>query len=122
WGRRRPGPAGLGRCPGHTVDSLMSGLLTPDPAGRITSFNPEAERITGRRAAAALGRDVEEVLPGVRREALAHAGRGDASRSRVRMPCRNALGAQLHLGVGAYVLRDDAGRPSGHVVIFQDVS
>ena len=106
----------------HTVDSLMSGLLTTDPEGRITSFNPEAERITGLRAASALGRDVELVLPGVRRQALAHAGLGDSSRSRLRMPYRNSLAAQLHLGVGAYVLRDDGGRPSGHVVIFQDVS
>ena len=31
----------------RTVESLMSGLLTTDRAGRITSFNPEAERITG---------------------------------------------------------------------------
>jgi two-component system sensor histidine kinase PilS (NtrC family) len=106
----------------HTVDSLMSGLLTTDPGGRITSFNPEAERITGLEAAEALGRDVEDVLPSVRRQALSHAGVGDATRARVRMPYRNTLGARLHLGVGAYVLRDDAGQPSGHVVIFQDVS
>ena len=106
----------------HTVDSLMSGLLTTDPSGRITSFNPEAERITGLRTAEALGRDVEDVLPGVRRQALSHAGAGDSTRARVRMPYRNTLAASLHLGVGAYVLRDDAGRPSGHVVIFQDVS
>jgi two-component system sensor histidine kinase PilS (NtrC family) len=32
----------------RTVESLMSGLLTTDSEGRVTSFNPEAERITGR--------------------------------------------------------------------------
>jgi len=106
----------------HTLDSLMSGLLTTDPDGRITSFNPEAERITGLRAAEALGRDVDLVLPEVRSQALAHAGAGDASRSRLRMPYRNPRGRELHLGVGAYVLRDDTSQPSGHVVIFQDVS
>jgi PAS domain-containing protein len=48
----------LSRLHQHTVESLMSGLLTTDRRGCITSFNPEAERITGRPAASALGRDV----------------------------------------------------------------
>jgi two-component system sensor histidine kinase PilS (NtrC family) len=103
----------------HTVESLMSGLLTTDPEGRITSFNPEAERITGLRAHEALGREVEEVIPGVCAEAIRRSGslRG----SRVRISYRSSRGGSW-LGVAAYVLRDDEGRPSGHVVIFQDVS
>jgi two-component system sensor histidine kinase PilS (NtrC family) len=105
----------------HTVESLMSGLLTTDPDGRITSFNPEAERITGLGAHQALGRDVDEVLPGVRIAAIARAGAGGGARARVRIGYRSSRGGS-HLGVGAYVLRDDAGLPSGHVVIFQDVS
>ena len=105
----------------HTVESLMSGLLTTDPEGRITSFNPEAERITGLRAHRALGRDVDEVLPGVRGEAIARAGAGGGARSRVRLAYRSSRGGS-YLGVGAYVLRDDEGLPSGHVVIFQDVT
>jgi two-component system sensor histidine kinase PilS (NtrC family) len=99
----------------------MSGLLTTDPEGRITSFNPEAERITGLQAQQALGRDVDEVLPGVRGEAIARAGASDGARSRVRIAYRSSRGGS-YLGVGAYVLRDDEGRPSGHVVIFQDVT
>ena len=35
---------------------------------------------------------------------------------------RNAKGDELHLGVVAYVLRDDGGQPQGHVVVFQDVT
>jgi two-component system sensor histidine kinase PilS (NtrC family) len=105
----------------HTVESLMSGLLTIDPEGRITSFNPEAERITGLRAHQALGRDVDEVLPGVRGEAIARAGAAGGARARVRLAYRSSRGGS-YLGVGAYVLRDDEGRPSGHVVIFQDVT
>jgi two-component system sensor histidine kinase PilS (NtrC family) len=104
----------------HTVESLMSGLLTTDLAGRITSFNPEAERITGRAAASTLGCDVESVLPGIRRRALA----GDASPapSRVRTPYTSTRGERLHLGLGAYLLKDAEGVPSGHIVIFQDVT
>src|SRR5262245_28587633 len=105
----------------HTVESLMSGLLTTDPQGRITSLNPEAERITGLRSQQALGRDVDEVLPGIRAAAIARAGAGGGARSRTRLPYRSSRGGS-HLGVAAYVLRDDDGRPSGHVVIFQDVS
>jgi two-component system sensor histidine kinase PilS (NtrC family) len=105
----------------HTVESLMSGLLTTDPQGRITSFNPEAERITGLRAYEAQGRDVEEVIPRVRAEAILRAGSRRGAGSRVRMSYRSSRGGSW-LGVAAYVLRDDEGRPSGHVVIFQDVS
>ena len=105
----------------HTVESLMSGLLTTDPEGRITSFNPEAERITGLRAHEALGRDVDELIPGVSAEAIRRAGSRRGGRSRVRISYRSSHGGSW-LGVAAYVLRDDEGRPSGHVVIFQDVS
>ena len=43
----------LHRC---TVESIMSGLLTTDSDSRVTSFNPEAERITGLETARAIGR------------------------------------------------------------------
>ena len=39
----------------RTVESLMSGLLTTNSTGSITSFNPEAERITEVLAAEAIG-------------------------------------------------------------------
>ena len=35
---------------------------------------------------------------------------------------RSERGERLHLGLGAYVLKDAEGIPSGHVVIFQDVT
>jgi two-component system sensor histidine kinase PilS (NtrC family) len=103
----------------RTVESLMSGLLTANGARRITSFNPEAERITGLSRIEALGCDVEEVLPGVRDLTLPDGG---ARPGRARVPYRNRRGEDLHVGIGAYVLTDGAGTPSGHVVIFQDVT
>ncbi len=105
----------------RTVESLMSGLLTTDSEGLVTSFNPEAERITGRKAAWVLGRDVEDVLPGVREVAIGGRPRPDAH-GRARMLFPQADGSQLHLGVAGYILRDAEGAPSGHVVIFQDVT
>jgi len=104
----------------RTVESLRSGLLTTDERGRVTSFNPEAERITGETLARALHRDVEEILPEIRGVIDDAGGLGD--RGRARMPYRNMRGEQLFLGVGTYILRDAEGKPSGHVVIFQDVS
>ena len=106
----------------HTVESLMSGLLTTDREGRITSFNPEAERITGRAAASALGCDVERVLRGIRQHALVPDSDAGSAQSRVRMAYTSERGERLHLGLGAYVLKDAAGTPAGHVVIFQDVT
>jgi len=104
----------------RTVESLRSGLLTTDDRGRVTSFNPEAERITGETLARALHRDVEEILPGVRD--VIHEFGGLGTRGRARMPYENLRGEELFLGIGTYILRDAAGAPAGHVVIFQDVS
>jgi two-component system sensor histidine kinase PilS (NtrC family) len=105
-----------------TVRSLMSGLLTCDLDGGVTSLNPEAERITGKVGAKALGLDVEAVIPGIRKLAIATAGEDGGQGSRTRTPYVNERGEQLHLGLAAYVLKNGDGTASGHVVIFQDVT
>jgi len=105
----------------RTVESLKSGLLTTDRDGRVTSFNPEAERITGVASASAIGRDVEAIFPGMRELALDPAGEA-GSPGRFRAPYRNRHGEDLHLGIAAYILKAAGGEPSGHVMIFQDVT
>ncbi|HEM45745.1 MAG TPA: PAS domain S-box protein, partial [Alphaproteobacteria bacterium] len=107
----------------RTVESLMSGLLTLDAEGRITSFNPEAERITSQPSATVLGRSLEDVIPGALD--LVHERAPATERRalpRARLRFRNARGAELHLGVAASILRGADGSPDGHVVIFQDVT
>jgi len=106
----------------QTVESLMSGLLTIDERLEITSFNPEAERITGFSAAEAIGCPVETVLPGVAALSAAAAREVDASNLRRRMPYQNRHGDRLHLGLAVYRLIEAAGSRGGFVVIFQDVS
>jgi len=105
----------------RTVESLTSGILTTDLAGRVRSFNPEAERITGLSAREAIGRDVDEVLPGARELTM---GRKPAAagRPRARMPFRDRRGQERRLGLSGSILRSAQGEPDGHVVIFQDVS
>jgi two-component system sensor histidine kinase PilS (NtrC family) len=102
----------------HTVESIMSGLLTTDEAGRITSFNPEAERITGARAGQAMGRRLETLIPGAPEMASSPRSRGRRGRLRY----RNESGEELFLGLASSILRDADGRTLGTVLIFQDVT
>ncbi len=104
----------------RTVESLMSGLLTAEPSGRVTSFNQEAERICAISREAAIGMDMEAILPGVGE--IAEMAGESSQGARARMPYRNRNGEDLYLGVGAYVLRDVNDAATGHVAIFQDVS
>lgn len=107
----------------RTVESLTSGLLTTDSTDCITTFNPEAERITGLSAAEVLGRSLGDVIPDAPefvRRGIEQAGRVD--RARLRLRFRNAAGEDLHLGIAGSVLRSAEGEPAGHVVIFQDVT
>ena len=108
----------------RTVESLKSGLLTTDLEGRITSLNSEAERITNRDRARALGLDVEAVLPGIRDHLVTDSEGSETriSNSRGRMAYRDHEQTLRHLGIGTYVLRDGAAEAEGHVVIFQDVT
>ena len=102
-----------------TVESLGSGLLTVDFGGVVRSYNREAEHITGVAASEALGRPIAALLPGAERF-LEH--RADAERKRERMGFVDAAGERLHLGLATSILRDGEGRPSGHVMIFQDIT
>jgi two-component system sensor histidine kinase PilS (NtrC family) len=106
----------------RTVESLMSGLLTTDSNGRVTSFNSEAERITGQSRTEVHGCKISDVLPGIEELIAAAGGDGDPRHSRCRMPYQDWGGQAHHLGVGTYVLRDSESVADGYVVIFQDVT
>jgi two-component system sensor histidine kinase PilS (NtrC family) len=112
--------ASLQRLHQRTVESLTSGLLTSDPAGVITSWNPEAERITGALASEASGRALDAVIPGARARVLEAASSGEKGRARLKY--RNRRGQDLHLGLAGSLLRAGEGDPGGYVVIFQDVT
>jgi two-component system sensor histidine kinase PilS (NtrC family) len=106
----------------RTVESLMSGLLTTDRQFRITSFNPEAERITGSSAAEAIGRKVDEIVPEIGSLGIAALEAGAMKNLRTRISYRNGAGQDLHLGIAVYILKDATSAPDGFVMIFQDVT
>jgi two-component system sensor histidine kinase PilS (NtrC family) len=105
------------------VESITSGLLTTDSDFRVTSFNPEAERISGRLAEEVLGRPLEEVIPGARgamEDELGHRHRGRSGRGRLLFAHRD--GRSRHLGLAGSPLHGEEGDPDGAVLIFQDVT
>lgn len=106
------------------VESIGSGLATIDPMGRVTSFNPEAERITGLSAAEAAGRRLEDWMPGAS-AVIAARDEWGVRGSRVgrdRIPYRNARGEDLFVGLATSRLVGERNEGLGHVVIFQDVT
>ncbi len=106
----------------HIVESLTSGLLTVDREGRVTSFNPEAERILGMNAAGAIGSTLDEVLPGARELVSARGYGRDPERVRRRLEVRSPSGRILHIGLSISLLRASESGSSGHVLIFQDLT
>jgi len=111
----------LGQLHQRVFDSVSSGLLTVDQAGNITSFNPEAERITGYHRTNVIGHALETVFD----TALSlnpHASVPGAYPARREMTFRNRRGEELHLGFSSSLLRSEDGTPEGAILIFQDVT
>jgi two-component system sensor histidine kinase PilS (NtrC family) len=106
----------LQRLHARTVESLNSGLATTDTSGCITSFNPEAERITELDAVAALGLPLEEILPGA--SEVFHCD----DQQRTQIEIRHPTGSIQYIGLSSSTLRSESGAGDGHVVIFQDVT
>ena len=100
----------LHRC---TVESIMSGLLTTDSDSRVTSFNPEAERITGLETARAIGRDLEDVIPGARAMFASFGAQSAEKSGRARLRYTNSRGDKLSLGLADSVLRGEDGSDQG---------
>lgn len=104
---------GLGELHRRIMENVSSGLLTVDPERRITSFNREAERITGHRGEEVCGTPLERLFPELPVV-------GDECRGEMRFV--NGEGEELHIGYSRSSLRDDRGTPDGAVLIFQDLT
>lgn len=103
----------LGDLHARIVDNVSSGLLTIDESDRITSFNQEAERITGYVRAEVLGWPLGRLFPNLSERAPVQ---------RLELPFENRAGRALHLGFSRSPLRDGRGDSIGAVLIFQDLT
>lgn len=106
----------------NVIDSLTSGLLTTDAAGRVISCNRTGLSIAGVTAAETLGADACELLqmPAEWRAALDR-GLPEGQALRADYGYRRPDGRQIELGVASTVLTMPSG-PAGYLLTFQDVT
>jgi two-component system sensor histidine kinase PilS (NtrC family) len=107
---------------GRIVQNIDAGLLTVDPAARITSFNRAAEEITRWRAGEVIGMPLQTVFKGMGRLLAATT---DSASS---MPPGPSLerwmtrkdGKRVFLRVSASAMRGADGRTDGQILVFED--
>ena len=93
------------------VQSVTSGLLTVDAAGRVTFLNRAGEQMTGLSLAEVVGRPAPPRFAAF----LTGSGRAEAA-------VAAADGRRLQFGYSTFPLRNSAGQVLGHAVIFQDLT
>ncbi|HSH68415.1 MAG TPA: ATP-binding protein [Deferrisomatales bacterium] len=106
----------------HLLESVPSGVVAVDPAGRITTLNRAAQEITGLDAAA-VGARFQEAFPLLPRgdePAPTLAGLEHQPRPVVRFLGSDGQTAELGLRVSPFL--GDGGEVLGRVVVFQDVT
>jgi PAS domain S-box-containing protein len=101
------------------------GIFALDAAGRVTSWNAGAQRITGYTASEATGRhfsifyppETRETLPGWELEEAKRSGRVENEGTRVRKD-----GSQFQSHTIITALQDDQGRPRGFSKVTRDIT
>jgi two-component system sensor histidine kinase PilS (NtrC family) len=106
----------------HVIDSMTSGLVTTDRAGRILTFNRAAEAIVGRGATDVVGMKAADVLqlPEEFNGLLARNLGGERAR-RADYIYRTGDGAVVDIGLSATHLVTPDGH-AGFLLTFQDVT
>lgn len=96
------------------VENITSGIMTLDERMRITSFNREAEYVTGYTLKEVYYRDVGEVFPGM-------INSSDASQGGLRFEkkFKKKDGDEVHLG---FTVSQGEGEDASFIVIFQDLT
>ena len=105
------------------IDSVNSGLITTDAAGRITFLNRAAREITGLAENVVRGRTLPQVF-GLRPGFMEALRQALAEERRHRFEIEFEVGPDVIrcLGFTAGVLRDKADRPIGYIFTFQDLT
>ena len=105
-------------------ESVGSGLVAVDPAGRVTAFNRAAESITGIRAAEAVDQPWEAIFGrGVNLEEVRRAvSEGTEPAPRYEFPLRRRDGLEVPVGISFRSLRSGTGDVAGLIGVCQDLS
>ena len=106
------------------IESMRSGLVTTDLAGRIITFNRAAEEITGYRATDVRGEEIFAIFGDIGNQIEAGL---ESIRTRTRLPrfdigCKTADGHEIHLGFSVAPLVDEVDASRGYVLTFQDLT
>ncbi len=103
------------------IESVGSGIMTVDLAGRVKTFNRAAESISGIKPKDAINRNVDHVFPGFSRAVeRAEKGNGLPTRRReIEVPLNNN---DKILGFSIYPLIDQEENGIGRIFIFQDLT
>ena len=105
------------------VDSIHSGLLMADSAGRILHVNAVGEEILGQRGSAIRGRTVRDVCGTWFLDAPAMRARiADRKLARLEFPYERGDGHGLELGVAVSALATSEPRTAGFLLVFQDLT
>jgi two-component system sensor histidine kinase PilS (NtrC family) len=104
------------------IESVGSGIMTVDLAGRIKTFNRAAEEITGIASRDAVGRDVNDIFPDFSGAMNRGEGNEDASSARRFEIVLSSNGGDTILGFSIYPLIDPEGDSIGRIFIFQDLT
>ena len=107
------------------LQNVAAGVISVDAKGRITTFNPSAERLFKVRANAVLGQSWQEILTGEHLDLAKGLSMGlmPGSRHTITKQVRlNIGGDYLALMVHLGYLQDEMGRDLGMVVVFEDLT
>jgi two-component system sensor histidine kinase PilS (NtrC family) len=106
------------------VESVGSGLVGVDPAGRVTAFNRAAESITGVPADEAVDQPWEAIFGhGVNLEDVQRAvSEGSEPAPRYEFRLRRRDGQEVPVGISFWSLRSGAGDVAGLIGVCQDLS
>ncbi|MBI5641883.1 MAG: PAS domain S-box protein [Deltaproteobacteria bacterium] len=98
----------------HIVENITSGIMTLDERLRITSFNREAELVTGYTLKEVYYRDVNEIFPG-----MLDGNRKDLSGIRIEKRFRRKDGEEVYLG---FSISEGQGGDASNIIIFQNLT
>lgn len=107
----------------NILRGIASGVVTCDPAGRITTFNAAAERILGHAAASVVGRPGQEVFGAENPIAIMLQQSLDTRAAISRQEWQFQRGHErVWVGLSSALLRDRADQLIGAAVVFTDLT